>query len=187
MIQRVPDRFSQETRYLLDVVSFAISQYAAVDVLGVHAAIPELLEDLRARVPDHVRLEHEKSRVSPQSGVVHLLTWERNLSEVNAHGAKFVVVAFQNRDSLKSLKYGRADMVRFSTVTHQVTQARMRAYSWGIYSPIHLGWYQLADWADRRRRYDWGFYLRDRGALSPITQSAPKRWANFGVVVGVRP
>lgn len=180
------ERFSQETRYLLDVVSYAVTRYSSQDVLGVHAAAPELYEDLLNRVGDRLHLAIESTPSSPRTGVIHLLTWERGLSQVRTDTADFVVIAFRNRPSLKTLKYGSRDSIRLSQVMRQLKDAGMDVHAWGIYSPIHLGWYQIAIWADRLQRYDLGFYLRDRGALSPITNTAARRWANFGVVLGVR-
>lgn len=180
------DRFSQENRYLLDAVSFAVTQCGYDEAIGVHAAVPELYEDLCDRIGARIRLELEEFSTSRHSGTIHLLTWEQGLSEVHTEAADFVVIAFRNRLSVKSLKYGVSDSLPFSHVTRHLMKSGMIVRSWGIYGPTQLGWYQLAHWADRLRRYDWGFYLRDHGALSPIVDTVSKRWANFGLVMGVR-
>jgi hypothetical protein len=181
-------RYAQETRYLLDVVAFAVHQAAPVDrVIGVHAAASELYLDLQDRLGPHYPLVLERGFVSTKPGVIHLLSWESGLSELDLAKVDFVVMAFRNRYSLKTLKYGKEFSQGLGKVVRLLRQADLRVQCWGVYPPGHLVWYEMAHAARFFNRYDLAFYLNDRGDLSPVVQGGwLTRWANYGVVLGVR-
>ncbi|PSR23955.1 MAG: hypothetical protein C7B45_01330 [Sulfobacillus acidophilus] len=182
------DRYSQETRYLLDVVSFAVHLAAPQNrVIGVHAAARELFLDLQDRLSPQYSLLWEKDPVSTKSGVIHLLSWESGLSELHLSTADFVVLAMRNRCSFKSLKYGKRPSESLVKALRLLRRDGFRVQSWGVYAPGQLAWYEIALTVRRLNRHDLAFYLSDRGDLSPVVHGGWwARWANYGVLMGVR-
>ncbi len=180
------NRYSLEARYLLDLVAWALHSQCQGIPLGIRAGTGELYEDLRNRLANSHVLPVNDVPLSVGEGAVYLFPDQEHLDHLRMQDAPFVLVAFRNQRSLKSLKYGIGSSLTCREVLGLLRQAGFDVRYWGVFGPQHLLTLILAGWADRLGRFDWGFFLRDRAVLSPVMRGERARWANYVVALGVR-
>lgn len=185
------ERYASDTRTLLDLAAYELRRLALAPgtAVAAHAAHPELLEDLAARLEDSYPVV---GGAQAPTAPVHVYLW--SLEGGGACGAwppppqaRHVLIAFRNRLSHRSLLSRHFRGVWFPTLERQVRREyRLRA-SWGVLGPPRVGWLAASALANRVRRYDLGDAWADHALLVPTERGSLRYVCPQGLLVGSLP
>lgn len=177
------NRYALEVRALLDLVALELHrlELPATAVVGVHAAAPELAEDLG----DRLWPERTVGAAARPDVAVHLLDLEEDgLPE--AFEVDALIVAFRNAWSHKRLRGPGWPALPYGAVARRVAASHRVVAAHGVMTPGTLAGLALAGVANAAGRYDAGFALADRAALVPSTTGFLRVLCPYGLIVARR-
>ena len=184
------DRYSTETRTLLDLVAYELRRLGlppGSEVL-VRAAAPELLSDLADRLGDHPGGLTLKTHLSgPPLVGVYLLSVEEGAPGPAADRPQHALLAFRNRLSHKTLLYRGLRGLWYPGTERAFQQGYRVTGRWGLMAPQRVGWLLASALANRLGRHDLGFFLADRALLAPTERGGARYLSSVGLLVGSRP
>ncbi len=179
------DRYSTETRTLLDLVAYEVRALGLPDgsELLVRAATPELLSDLQDRLPGYPM---SREATGDSLAAVYLLSLEAGQPGPDRDRPRHAIVAFRNRLSHKTLLYRAQQSVWYPAVERSLGREYRLSGRWGLMAPQRVGWLLASAVANRLKRYDLGFFLADRALLAPVERGRARYFSSLGLLVGSR-
>lgn len=180
------DRYSTETRTLLDLVAYEVRRLNLPDgsVLRVRSAEPELLCDLADRLQG---LTLTSDPGLPAAAGIYLLSLEEGGPGPQTDQLGHAVVAFRNRLSHKTVLYRHLRSLWYPRIEREFRRTHTLRSCWGVMGPQRVGWLLTSALADRARRHDLGYYLADRALLAPAEHGLWRYVSSVGLLVGSRP